>query len=251
MSLYNQELTTGKLWLRNVIGNIDSASNVLSAIYEKYQEVTHFYNELINNEILKFDVFYDCVFIETQSGCFFEKINVDENFSLLPYTKFFFYNERKTTSVDYWFDETQNKVFFTEIQFESIINQTFKFILYFYEFDLITGFTKLVLKDRINLRFKDSPQWSNFTPEIETPKLAYNVDTKNYNVSFIFRGKDRQFALLSIMIKKDVDFKISKINGIVPFVNLDYQNSTYYSILESDPEQFTLFSLASLEASLE
>jgi hypothetical protein len=236
MSLYNQDQTTGKLWLRNVIGNIDSANNVLSAIYAKYSQETQFYNELINNEIYRFDVFYDCIFIETESGCFFEKINVDENFSLLPYTKFFFYNTRKTTPVDYWFDEVQNKVFFIEIQYESILNETFKFILYFYEFDLITGITNLKLKNRINLKLKNSPIWSNFTPEIEKPRLAYNIDTKNYNVSFVFRGKEKQFALLSIMLRKETDFIITKIDGIAPFITLDPENSTFYSILENDPE---------------
>ena len=248
MSLYNQEQTSGKLWLRNVIGNIDSANNVLSAIYEKYSEETVFYNQLINNEISRFDVFYDCIFIETESGCFFEKINVYEKFSLLPLTKFFFYIPRKTTPVDYWFDEVQNKVFFIEIEYESIVNQSFKFKLYFYEFDLITGYTTLKLKNRINLKFKNSPIWSNFTPEVEKPKLAYNPDTKNYNVSFVFRGKEREFALLSIMLRKQTDFVITKIDGIASFLTLDPENSTFYSILENDPEQVVSFaSIINLE----
>jgi hypothetical protein len=35
MSLYIQSKTTGELWLRNSIGKIESASDILSAIYLK------------------------------------------------------------------------------------------------------------------------------------------------------------------------------------------------------------------------
>ena len=63
-----------------------------------------FYNQLINNEISRFDVFYDCIFIETTNGCFFEKIYIDETESLVPHTKNFFFNGRKTTKIDYFFD---------------------------------------------------------------------------------------------------------------------------------------------------
>jgi hypothetical protein len=52
----------------------------------------------------------------------------------------------------------------------------------------------------------------------------------------VFRGKQREFALLSIMIRKQTDFVITKIDGIAPFLTLDVQNSTFDSILENDPE---------------
>jgi hypothetical protein len=52
----------------------------------------------------------------------------------------------------------------------------------------------------------------------------------------VFRGKEREFALLSIMLRKEADFIVSKIDGIAPFITLDPENSTFYSILENDPE---------------
>jgi hypothetical protein len=231
MSVYNEDITFGKLWLRNPSGFVDSANKTLSSIYLKYSEITNLYDDLINNRIVRFDVFYDCIFIETENGCFFEKIFVSENNSFESFTRNYFFNEKKTTQIDYWFSEKEQKVFFTDIEFLDIANNSLKFILHLKEFDCITGITEQRLKEQVELYFINPDSWFNFVPIIETPKICYNPNTSNYNISFIFRSKLKQFALISIMVSKKRNYEITKIDGIVPFLTLDLENSRHYSLL--------------------
>ncbi len=234
MSLYIQSQNTGELWLRNSIGNIESGSQLLSSIYLKYNNIpesNNFYNELANNKITRFDVFYDCIFIETESGCFFEKIDVNENQSLTPFTKTYFFNQKKTTPIDYWLNETNKKIYFTDINFVTILGPSFTFDISLKEFDCVSGNTTLKMNERVELFFTSADLWFDFTPTIENPKLTYNSDTKTYNVSFVFRSKTGNFALLSIMMVFEKMFKISKIDGIVPFAKLDKNKSKHYSLI--------------------
>lgn len=247
MSLYIQNKNTGELWLRNAIGKIESASDVLSAIYLKYSEIdgtSTFYEELKNNQITRFDVFYDCIFVETKSGCFFEKIDVNENRSLVPYTKTYFYNPKQTTQVDYWLNEYQHEIYFTDINLVSIFQNTFIFDVSLKVFDCDTGLTTLKMNERVELYFSTSTTWFDFIPVIENPKLTYNPDTKNYNISFVFRSRTGDFALLSLMIKLEDEFKIFKIDGIVPFATLDKNLSKHYSLIGTN-FNVASFSLAS------
>jgi hypothetical protein len=231
MSLYNESGTLGELWLRNPSGFIQSANKTLSSIYLKYSEIPKLYDNLIKNEITRFDVFYDCIFIETLNGCFFEKIVIGEDESFQSFTRNYFFNEKKTTQIDYWFNEKDQKVFFTDIEFLSIQNNSLKFLLNLKEFDCNSGITEQRVREVIELYFINPDSWFNFIPTIETPKICYNPTTSNYNISFIFRSKSKQFALISLMISKKRNFEISKIDGIVPFLNLDIQNSRHYSLL--------------------
>jgi hypothetical protein len=247
MSLYIQSQNTGELWLRNSIGKIESANELLSAIYLKYSDIPEsnsFYNELNSNQITRFDIFYDCIFIETKSGCFFEKIDVNENRSLIPYTKTYFFNSKKTTQIDYWLNEYHQKVYFTDINFVTISGPTFTFDVSLKEFDCQSGNTTLKMNERVELHFSTVETWFDFVPVIENPKLTYNNDTKTFNISFVFRSKTGQFALLSLMIKSEETYKISKIDGIVPFATLDHNLSKNYSLI-GYTEMASFFSLAS------
>lgn len=234
MSLYIQSKNTGELWLRNSIGKIESANDLLSAIYLKYSDIpesNNFYNELNSNQITRFDIFYDCIFVETKSGCFFEKIDVNENRSLVPFTKTYFFNSQKTTQIDYWLNEYERKVYFSDIEFVTILGNSFVFNIFLKQFDCQSGNTTLKMNERVELYFSAAESWFDFQPVIENPKLTYNPDTKTYNVSFVFRSKTGQFALLSLMIVLEKTFKISKIDGIVPFATLDKNLSKNYSII--------------------
>jgi hypothetical protein len=231
MSLYNESETAGNLWLRNPSGVIENGSKLLSAIYLKYSEIPNFYTDLINNDITRFDVFYDCLFIETQNGCFFEKIFIDENDSFQPFTRNYFFNIKKTTKVDYWFNENEQKIYFVDIEHLTSQIEHFNFILHIKEFDCVTGATEQKVKQFIDLKFSSSESWTNLNPIVETPKLTYNPNSTNYNVSFIFRNRIKQFALLSLMLSKKRTFEVNKIDGIVPFATLDSKNSQHYSLL--------------------
>ena len=146
MSLYIQSQNTGELWLRNAIGQIESASDLLSAIYLKYSDIdgsSQFYDELNSNQITRFDVFYDCIFVETKSGCFFEKIDFNENQSLTPFTKTYFFNPKQTTQIDYFLNEYQHKIYFTDINLVSIFENVFVFDISLKQFDCDSGLTTL------------------------------------------------------------------------------------------------------------
>jgi hypothetical protein len=235
MSIYNEDESTGKLWLRDVIGNIETANSVLSSIYIKYINADNnnlFYTQLTANDITRFDIFYDSIFIETLNGCFFEKISINDGFYLKPHTENFFFNSKKTTKIDYFFDEIKNIIYFVDIELVSIANNYFTFILCLKEFDGDTGITEIKLKERVEIKFKTVSYWNDFTPKIESPKLTYNPDSKNFNVSFIFKNKIKQFGLLSIGIKNiNYSYSISRIDGIVQFGTLNTSNSKHYSVL--------------------
>jgi hypothetical protein len=253
MSLYIQSQNTGELWLRNAIGQIESASDLLSAIYLKYSDIdgsSQFYNEMNNNQITRFDVFYDCIFVETKSGCFFEKIDLNENQSLTPFTKTYFFNPKQTTQIDYFLNEYQHKIYFTDINLVSIFENVFVFDISLKQFDCDSGLTTLQMNERVELYFSNAESWFSFTPVIENPKLAYNPDTKMFNVSFVFRSKTGQFALLSAMIDFDKTYKISKIDGIVPFATLDKNLSKHYSLIGNSLASLQMATMSFIESTV-
>lgn len=237
MSIYNNNSIQGELWLRDLRETVRPANQVLSSIYLKYKNIyPSFYDELNSNQIVKFDMFYDTIFIETNSGCVFEKFYLDDGY-IKPFNQLNFFNIRKDTRVDYWFDETKNKIYFADIFInkvrpveEFLGSGNFDFIVTFRVFDCTTGLAKNIFIDLIKLYHTDSINWDDFDFNIEDPKLTYNVDTKHFNLSFAIKNYKDELGLLSLNILGGDNPRITELNGFLPYVEISSLTSGITSI---------------------
>lgn len=247
----------GELWLRNPHGNKESATTLLSAVYNKYNtlnptltstlfdsvyprevDIYHsFYSELTSNQITRFDTFYDCIFIETKSGCIFEKIYIEED-AIKPFT----FSDSLTPKhnvkagflsydsyVDYWFDESSKSVFYayiSNLEENKSFPKRFAFALIVNNFDCETGLIKTVLLWKIVLGLKETKNWNIFDYVLETPKITFNSSTRTFNISFLLKNISRQFGVISINFKQtdsrfQGDYEITEVNGHLPFFTID------------------------------
>ena len=220
------------MWMRDLSGNINPISSVLSSLYVKYNTIhKNFSNDIINNNIKRFDVFYDSIFIETVNGYLFEKIIINNNNNIQPIQNNNNFSPAGNYPIDYWFDETDFKVYILEIKAGIQTRNVFDFYVILNIFDCKTGQINAAYKHRIKLQFTGGQSAiyfgdNNDIPIIETPKICYNRDTKTYNISFIFRNnngysidKGNTIGIVSINIIKSGDFITNEINALVPFTN--------------------------------
>jgi hypothetical protein len=136
MSIYYDKQVPGEIWLRDLGNNVTAGNKVLSSIFLKYKNINEtFYSELTSNKINRFDVIFDTIFIETTSGFIFEKFYVDSG-SIVPFNQINFFNFRKNTTVDYWYSENKNKIFFTEIAYVLDLKQTTNGSIYKFYFSV-------------------------------------------------------------------------------------------------------------------
>jgi hypothetical protein len=228
MSIYYNKQIQGELWLRDLGNNINSANTVLSAIHSKYKNVNStFYAELTSNQINRFDLFYDTIFLETNSGCIFEKFYIDSG-HIVPYNYINLFNSRKNTTIDYWFNEAKNTIYYVEIfyVFKGTEDTNFEFNIILKQFDCTTGLASVLLVKQVLLQINSSRNWSNTNFKIENPKLTYNSDTKTFNVSFILRNSVKEFGMISLNILDRNIPDISEINTFLPYFDIDKDNST-------------------------
>lgn len=229
MSIYYSKQIPGQLWLRDLNDNVSSAYDVLSSVYIKYKNINpSFFFDLSSNNINRFDVIYDTLFVETSSGFFFEKFYIDAYSVIQPYNQMNLFNTRKNTTVDYWYSESQKKIYFTELFATSGVstNNVFTFGFIFKSFDCATGIASIILLQNVNLAYTSSINWVNSSFKIENPKLTYNPDTKTFNTSFILRNSANDFGLLSLNIMDVTVPQISEVNGFLPYFVLDPINSS-------------------------
>jgi len=233
MSIYYNKQTPGELWLRDLKNSVEPSYNVLSSIYFKYQDInSSFFNELTANKINRFDVFYDTIFIETLNGCIFEKFYIN-NDTIKPFNQINLFNIRKTTTVDYWFDEKKNKVFFTDLYYfldPTIPLNSFSFIFLFKVFDCSTGLIKTLLIDNVIIKFLSSENWNSEVLTLENPKITYNPDTKTFNVSFIVRNETNTLGIISVNVFNTDEPYINQVDGFLPYAIIDAQNCEIISL---------------------
>lgn len=228
MSIYYNKQIPGQLWLRNLTDKVVSASDALSSVFVKYKTInSSFYSDLTSNNINRFDVIYDTIFVETNNGYIFDKFYIDDFLQVQPYNQLDLFSTRKNTTVDYWYSESKKKIYFTEIFYTAKTNtpaNVFTFNLIINEFDCTTGIAVKSLLKSINLKYTSSTNWdiNNFT--IENPKITYNSDTKIFNISFILRNSASTFGMISINVDDGTILAISEINGFLPYFTLDLAN---------------------------
>lgn len=260
MNFYNQLNSKGQLWLRTPKGEKTSANIALSSIFLKYENIdSSFYFDLNNNNIERFDIIQDTLFIETSSGFIFEKFYVDD-FLIKPYSNANQFQQFLDTKIDYWYDETYNSIYYANIlkteqklafplinsignqnTLLSLINtsstileslsatgtlQSFSFLLKLNKFNCDNNRTELktTYKIQIGINYSNS-EWSKTQYTIETPKITFNSDTQIYNVSFILRNYNNKIGLISINFEEKEIFEITELNGFLPYFETNPLNS--------------------------
>lgn len=254
----------GELWLRDIKGDKQTASSLLSSVYLKYYSLNpvlsnrnvfevynrtpnlydSFYRDLTSNQITRFDVFYDSLFIETQSGCIFEKIYLDGD-QIKPFTladsltikhtakpNFLAYD----SGIDYWFNEVTNKVYYTYISNldeNKNFEDRFNFVILLNEFDCETGLIQTVLFWKVQIAYTDSINWDARDCIIEDPKITFNSTSQTFNISFLLKNTIKQFGLISINVKKSDlptlgDYAITEVNAYLPYFKTDAANCEAY-----------------------
>jgi len=228
-NIYYNRQVPGELWLRDLQDNIFSSTEILSSVYEKYSGLNStFFSELTSNDICRFDIFYDSMLLETNSGYIFEKFYTENN-QLKPYTQLNLFNSTKTTRMDYWFDERKNKIYIAELYWAfnlDIPEKCFDFILIFKSFNRETGQIKNEIIDIIRLSYTESINWNEFNLifTMENPKITYNFDTKKFNVSFVLRNSVNEMGIVSINIDDKDSPKVLSVDGFLPYFNIDKEN---------------------------
>jgi hypothetical protein len=219
MSIYNNNFKSGQLWLRSLDGNIQPSFNVLSSVYVKYQAVNQtFFEEITSNNLSRFDVFYDNILIETNTGYIFEKIFFDQtNNSFIPYQYNSNFNLNTYIPMDYWFDETNLKVYIAEIKAGIQPTGSFDFYVVIKQYDCVNGVINQIFNSNIVIPLNSPDSWGGDFSNIKAPKICYNPDTKRYNVSFVFRNNSNTFALMSLNFSNNEQFTLLEINGLIPF----------------------------------
>jgi hypothetical protein len=246
----------GELWLRSPEGVKEPAPLLLQNVYAKYQTITPtltsilkdsvyfgtsevynmFYNDLTSNRITRFDSFYDCIFVETQSGCIFEKIYTEDN-QIKPFSVSDNFTAKHNvlpgflsydTYTDYWLDEASDSVYYAYIsslkENKDFANK-FAFAVVVNVFDCKTGLIRTVMLWKVVLGIKYAADWDVFNYIIETPKITFNSSTRTFNISFLLKNTARQFGLISINFR-ELDttqgaYEITEVNGHVPFFTID------------------------------
>lgn len=233
MNRYIEQQNGGELWIRELNDKVYPASNLLSNIYSKYYPIdSTFYSELTSNQILRFDMFDDVIFIETASASIFEKFTY-ANDVVVPFNQKNLLNKKTNinnaylTNVDYWYDEYKRTIYFVEIlpKDESINGISFDVI--FKQFDCETGSIVKSFEQYTKLVFLESVSFSDFI--LENPKITYNSDTKLFNTSLVVRIEG-VFGLLSFNIVNFGDFRINDLNGFFPNKTLNKSASETYKL---------------------
>lgn len=236
MSNFQENFKAGELWLRLPTGALYPATSALSALYLKYSPIDNdFYVELKNNEILNFDCFYDIVFIETRSGHIFEKIEVENNrFIPVNQDNRFFNTKNSLMFIDYWLDEKNKKIYSTINQYNTTSVSAVKVGIIMEQFDIVRNNFNPKLFYEIDINF--GKNLYEKTPIIEPPKITFNDDSKKFNVSFIIRGPNQEFGLISTNLSKYEFLEVDEVNCFLPFASgakTDI-NILYQKLLETD-----------------
>jgi hypothetical protein len=223
-SFYEKKLQEGEVWIRNSNGLVQTASEALSGVIEKYKSLTPdtflFYNQIMSGQqILRLDMIQDVIFIETREGNIFDKIVYRNNQILAANQDNNFYKSlsaNRTGFPDYWFDESNKKIYTSFHRVDYHLNNQITIGVVMEQFDMITNIFDTKLYFTLDFTFDDI-SYGTRVPFIEPTKLCYNKATKDFNISYIQRGPLKDFGLVSINILKDQKLEVKAINTLLPY----------------------------------
>lgn len=201
-SIYSTKfINFGDLYFRPSNTNqIIPAYQALSGIFLKYPQ--NIVEEIRNNKVVNFDIYYDTLQIETDNFILFDKIEFNYNTNKI---------KNSSSSVSYinkgsikqfekfstvWFNEVTNDLFFASTNlFYSLSSTNFKIIYpIIYTLNLNDTTIKQIYpyKNTSNLTYTDLKDFSlsgtgyniDFI-EIDKPLLNYSSESDSYNISYL------------------------------------------------------------------
>jgi len=78
-SFYQDANAIGNLWVKTIDSTISTGPVALNSVYTNYINDTITYNQLINNNIINFEVFFDTLIVQLTNKVLYEKIVFDYN----------------------------------------------------------------------------------------------------------------------------------------------------------------------------
>ena len=238
MNKKEENKISGQLWMRTSSGKLIPSKDALSAIYIKYSTINPtFYNELINNQIKKFDCFYDVLYVQTNSGYLFDEfIYENNNINLINDDNRFTITNNDKNYPDYWFDELNKKIYVVTNKIVSWNAKNVVINIELQQFDITSNFFSSKLSYDLEITICSYSIQYNQIPILEDPKISYNKDTRCFNISFIMRGPNNEFGLISNILKKNKNLEIETINCLLPYCQLESieGNVIYNKSLETD-----------------
>lgn len=242
MSIYLKNSESGEIWLRKPDDTIFSAASALSSIFKKYEYSNNdFYLELASNQIKKFDIIYDVIYLETASGYSFDKFEIDENENFLPSNlNNNFQSISSNLSHNFWFDDYSNKIFSFYGGLSSVVGNenTFHYVISVFDS------TRNIYTKKLDFAFKIE---GDVIQIVEPMVVSYNSTTSTFNSSSIFRTSNNQINLISINIIKNKSLEIDTIKIVNPFATITNTTALFNNIFKLSSEDFYIIFTESLE----
>lgn len=229
-NLYEKNSLSGDFYVKNInTGEINKASESLSAIYSKYNienepKLLKIYDELQTN-IEDIDVINDIIFITTKNYIIYDKIVYENNFIVKSqYNPS--YIERKLDSIEkpstYFYIESLNKVVYVEIyNYSTQINNDGLYYGPVLKLINLNDLNVETIKIENNQFIIDNFNWGIINHRIiniDTPVLTYNSLNNLYNVSILCRD------IFDLPYLYNISF-INKIDYIIIYSNDFYDNN--------------------------
>jgi|GEM_PF-5127129 len=203
---YLERETSGELWIRNSLGVVGTANDILEDVYRNMIPTSVLYNDLTSNNIINFDVIYDVIFIQTPNYMAIEKLKFDYDtgriFSIADDLITIDLSGRNLAG--YWLHENTNVVTIGELRFD---NDIITPVIYTY--DINSGTIVTDLYDSEDLSSYSISAWDNSI-------YSYNSSLNMHNITLIGQGLSGMNILIFNIINNNVDsYLIQPVNSYV------------------------------------
>jgi len=252
-TIYNMQNAYGELWVKTVDGIVYTATDILSAIYNKHINEHAIYAQLSANNIKNFEVFFDTLVFELSGYTIFEKINFDyttgqiittnQDFLTLDYhqnvstrilssASLTGIKINDTAAVYYggnWYDETNKKITSCLLLSAAVATTNSASALVvpvLYQYDINHPGKRVRIfptnnTDYSYFFYNRGISSVNLDQElltyIEPPLISYNQDTTSYIIDFV-AYTNQNFKIISYNTKEATLGKVLVNEAVVPIV---------------------------------
>jgi hypothetical protein len=220
---------TGLLWVKTVDGTTNVGPSALNLIYKDYINYNSIYDQLINNEIINFEVFFDTLIIQLTDTVLYEKItfNYDQytiekslqnylplnigttsSAALSTQTLNANYGIPGPSAITYyggnWYSGNEKYITVCTL-LSTTLNNTgglSSFIVpVLYRLDLNNPQERVRIYPTSETNFTEYVYPLTNVSYMEAPVFCYNEDTKLYLITFItFKGLEQQVNLINYKV---------------------------------------------------
>lgn len=211
MTIYEKQNSSGNAWFRGSNNKKISGNIALSAFGEKYSNISPTLTwDITSNNIKRLDVIQDIIIIETPAGFFVDKFEIVDGLPIPTgnYDNSTTYPE--SYSMDYWFDESDRKIYTFCVGISSFIDTTNPFTYEIKEYD--------IKNDQYSRKSILHTDISGYLIDVLDPiKVCYNTDSHIFNVTTVFSiSGASSFNIISTNIKRSETFEIDAVKIVIP-----------------------------------